>query len=62
LGVILSFVGVKMVVAELYEIPIAISLLFIAGVLAIAVVASLLRARRLGLDVMAVAGALRAED
>jgi tellurite resistance protein TerC len=43
---ILSFVGVKMVVADLYEIPIMISLLGIAAILAIAVVASVLRERR----------------
>jgi tellurite resistance protein TerC len=37
----------KMVLADVYKIPVAISLLVIAGVLAIAVVASWLRARRL---------------
>jgi TerC family integral membrane protein len=46
LAVILSFVGVKMVVTDLYHIPTLLSLLVIALVLAIAIIASLLRARR----------------
>ncbi len=44
LSAILVFVGVKMVLADVYKIPVALSLLVIAGVLAIAVVASWLRA------------------
>ena len=47
LSAILVFVGMKMVLADVYKIPIAISLPVIAVVLAIAVVASLLRARHL---------------
>jgi tellurite resistance protein TerC len=47
LSAILVFVGTKMVLADVYKIPIAISLLVIALVLTIAVVASLLRARNL---------------
>jgi tellurite resistance protein TerC len=47
LAAILTFVGVKMLIAELFEIPVAISLGVIAGVLALAVVASVVRARRL---------------
>jgi tellurite resistance protein TerC len=47
LSAILVFVGMKMVLADVYKIPVAISLLVIAAVLAIAVVASWLRARRL---------------
>jgi tellurite resistance protein TerC len=47
LSAILVFVGMKMVLADVYKIPVAISLLVIAVVLAIAVVASLLRARHL---------------
>jgi tellurite resistance protein TerC len=47
LSAILVFVGTKMVLADVYKIPVAISLLVIAVVLAIAVVASLLRARHL---------------
>jgi tellurite resistance protein TerC len=44
LAVILVFVGVKLVLADLYHIPIGISLGVIAFILTIAVVASLLRA------------------
>jgi tellurite resistance protein TerC len=48
LSLILGFVGVKMLIADVYKIPIALSLGVITGLLAIAVVASLVRARRLG--------------
>jgi len=48
LSLILGFVGVKMLIADIYKIPIARSLGVITGLLAIAVVASLVRARRLG--------------
>lgn len=47
LSVVLTFVGVKMVIAEFYKIPIGLSLGVIAGILVIAVMASLLRAQRL---------------
>lgn len=47
LAVILTFVGVKMVLEDLYAIPTTLSLAVIAVVLAVAIVASLLRARRL---------------
>lgn len=47
LSIILVFVGVKMLVSEFYKIPVAVSLLVIAGLLTGAVVASLARARRL---------------
>lgn len=47
LAAILVFVGMKMVLADVYKIPVAISLLVIAVVLAITVVASLLRTRHL---------------
>jgi tellurite resistance protein TerC len=43
LVVILIFVGVKMLLQDLYHIPIGWSLGFIAGTLAIAVVASVMR-------------------
>jgi TerC family integral membrane protein len=46
LAVILVSVGVKMLLADIYPIPTALSLLFIALVLAVAIVASMLRARR----------------
>jgi len=47
LSVILVFVGVKMLAADVYKIPVGLSLLVIAGLLAVAIVASLVRARRL---------------
>jgi tellurite resistance protein TerC len=45
LSAILVFVGVKMVVADLYQVPVGVSLGIIVGILAIAVLASALRAR-----------------
>jgi len=47
LSIILMFVGVKMLVADFFHIPIAISLLVILGVLTVAVGLSLYRNRRL---------------
>ena len=47
LAVILSYVGVKMVLADLYPIPTFLSLAIIAVVLAIAIVASVIRTRHL---------------
>ena len=47
LAVILSYVGVKMLLADIYTIPTALSLAVIAVVLAVAVIASIARARRL---------------
>ncbi|GIK41243.1 MAG: membrane protein [Chloroflexota bacterium] len=47
LSVVLTFVGVKMVIAEFYKIPIGVSLGVIAGILTIAVIASLVRTQRL---------------
>lgn len=47
LSVILTFVGVKMVIAEFYKIPIGVSLGVIAAILAVAVIASLVRTQRL---------------
>ena len=46
LAVVLTYVGVKMVLTDFYHIPPALSLLVIALVLSIAIVASLLRVRR----------------
>jgi TerC family integral membrane protein len=46
LGVILGFVGVKMILAEVYHIPIWISLLAIAAVLSVAIWASMRAERR----------------
>ncbi len=48
LAVILTFVGIKMVVAEWFAIPISGSLVFIVGVLAAAILASWVRARQVG--------------
>jgi len=47
LSVILTYVGIKMLLADVYPIPTALSLGVIALVLAIAVLASIMRARRL---------------
>jgi len=47
LAVVLSYVGAKMVLADIYHIPTALSLAVIAVVLAVAVVASIVRAQRL---------------
>lgn len=46
LSLILGFVGVKMLISEFWKIPIGVSLAVIAGLLTVAIVASLLRARR----------------
>ncbi len=46
LATILTFVGVKMIVADIFDIPIVISLLVIVGILGVAIGASLLRTRR----------------
>lgn len=46
LGIVLSFVGVKMLIAQWYKIPILVSLGVIAGVLAVTIAASLWVARR----------------
>ncbi|UFP92548.1 TerC family protein [Gloeobacter morelensis] len=47
LSVILTFVGTKMLLIDIFKIPIAVSLLVIVSVLAVAVVASIVRARLL---------------
>ena len=47
LAIILSFVGVKMLVSSFFKIPVGVSLGVIAGLLIIAVIASLIRAKRL---------------
>ena len=43
LAVILVFVGIKMVLADLYDLPISLSLAVIVGVIGAAIAASLLR-------------------
>ena len=47
LSAVLTFVGIKMVMVDLYKIPIGLSLGVIAGILTIAVAASVWRTRRL---------------
>jgi tellurite resistance protein TerC len=47
LSVVLTFVGVKMVIAEFYKIPTGVSLGVIASILLLAVAASLVRTQRL---------------
>jgi tellurite resistance protein TerC len=47
LSVVLSFVGVKMVLSDIYHVPIGLSLAVIAFVLASALIASIVRARHL---------------
>jgi len=47
LSFVLAFVGTKMVIVDSYKIPVGLSLGVIASILAISVVGSLLRSRRL---------------
>lgn len=47
LSVVLVFVGIKMVIVDLYKIPVGLSLAVIATILTTSIVASLIRARRL---------------
>jgi TerC family integral membrane protein len=47
LSFVLAFVGTKMVIVDIYKIPVGLSLGVIASILAISVVGSLLRSRRL---------------
>ena len=46
LSVVLAFVGTKMVIVDFYKVPIGLSLGVIAGILAVAVLASLWRSRQ----------------
>ncbi len=46
LAAVLALVGIKMLITDLYKVPIAISLGAIAAILAVAVAASLWKARR----------------
>ncbi len=48
LSVVLTFVGVKMLIVDLYKIPVGISLAVVAGILVVAVVASMLRPKAPG--------------
>ncbi|MBL8050592.1 MAG: TerC family protein [Anaerolineales bacterium] len=46
LSVVLTFIGVKMVIVDLYHIPVAVSLAVVASVLTISIIASLIKTRR----------------
>ena len=46
LAVVLTFVGVKMLLIDIYKIPVAVSLAVIASVLTVSIVASLIKTRR----------------
>ncbi|MBI5463671.1 MAG: hypothetical protein HY966_01805, partial [Ignavibacteriales bacterium] len=46
-SIVLTFVGIKMLIAKFYEMPIGIALAVVASILAVSVVASILRARRI---------------
>ncbi len=48
LSFILTFVGVKMVISHWYKVPISMSLAVIVGALLIAIIASMIRAQKLG--------------
>jgi tellurite resistance protein TerC len=50
LSAVLVFVGIKMVMADIYKIPIGLSLAVIASILTVSIIASLRRARRLELE------------
>ena len=45
LSLVLVFIGLKMLIVEFYHIPIVVSLIVVSGILAIAVVASVVRNR-----------------
>ena len=47
LSAVLTFVGIKMVLVDVYKIPVAVSLGVIASILTVAVLASLWRSRTL---------------
>lgn len=46
LSAVLVFVGTKMLIADFYKVPVGLSLVVVAGLLSIAIVASLARSRR----------------
>jgi tellurite resistance protein TerC len=47
LSVVLIFVGAKMLIMDFYKLPIAVSLAAIAGILAMSIIASLLKAKKI---------------
>jgi len=50
LSAVLVFVGIKMLIVDIYKIPVGLSLSVIAGILTLSIVASLFRARRLEVE------------
>ncbi|HZJ25170.1 MAG TPA: TerC family protein [Anaerolineales bacterium] len=50
LSAVLTFIGVKMVITDLYHIPVGVSLAVVAGILTLSVLASLWRARNSSRD------------
>jgi tellurite resistance protein TerC len=62
LSAVLVFVGIKMVLADVYKVPTALSLGVIAALLTISIVASLVKARREELAVQPVAEGAAEED
>jgi tellurite resistance protein TerC len=44
--VVLSFIGVKMLLIDLYKIPVGVSLTVVASVLTISIIASIIKTRR----------------
>jgi tellurite resistance protein TerC len=61
LSAILVFVGAKMLLADIYKLPVGVALSVVAGILLIAVVASVVQPRQ-GEVVTAPADPLRQED
>ncbi len=51
---LLAFVGVKMLISKIFHIPTGISLLIIAGILAVGIIASVLRSKRIQRDLSSV--------
>ncbi len=47
LSLVLIFIGLKMIINDIFHVPVVVSLLVVGGVLAISVIASLIRLRRL---------------
>ena len=52
LGAILAFVGVKMLIADIYKVPIGVALGVIAGILALSILFSILKIRSKGGDII----------
>jgi len=46
LSAVLTFIGIKMVIVDLYHIPVGLSLAIVASILTISILASLWKARK----------------